>query len=58
MKITFKKLIFIAVVLIIFVVVVIGTLRILSGEDNWICENGEWVMHGHPDAPAPTSKCR
>lgn len=33
------------------------TIRILSGEDGWICVNNQWVSHGHLKAPAPTSGC-
>ncbi len=32
-------------------------IRLLSGEDNWICVNGTWVMHGKPSAPKPTKAC-
>lgn len=46
---------------IVAVVVVAGLaifgLRLLSGEDNWICRNGEWVKHGNPSAPHPTEPC-
>jgi hypothetical protein len=41
---------------IVIVGVVLG-LRFLSGEDNWICENGKWVKHGVPNAPMPTTSC-
>ncbi|MFA5174928.1 MAG: GerMN domain-containing protein [Patescibacteria group bacterium] len=33
------------------------TLRILSGEDDWICVKGEWVKHGNPSAAMPTQGC-
>ncbi len=32
--------------------------RLFSGEDDWICNGGQWVMHGHPSAPMPTEPCR
>lgn len=31
--------------------------RLLSGEDNWICKNGNWVKHGSPSQARPTEKC-
>ncbi|MFA5133741.1 MAG: hypothetical protein WC459_02985 [Patescibacteria group bacterium] len=31
--------------------------RLFSGEDDWICKNGEWVKHGNPSAPAPDKYC-
>jgi uncharacterized membrane protein len=37
---------------------VVFTLRLFSGEDNWVCQNGQWVKHGQPDFPAPTSICK
>lgn len=40
----------------IFSFAIVG-LRIFSGEDGWICKNGEWQKHGNPDAPAPTEIC-
>jgi hypothetical protein len=33
--------------------------RFLFGgpEDDWICANGQWIMHGKPSAPKPTTPC-
>ncbi len=28
-----------------------------SGEDCWMCQNGEWIKHGNPYAPQPTTVC-
>ncbi len=50
------KFIFFAIVLAIFAAVF--TLRFFSGEDNWICQNGQWVKHGNPSFAAPTSICK
>ncbi|MFA5967121.1 MAG: DUF2178 domain-containing protein [Patescibacteria group bacterium] len=33
-------------------------IRLFSGEDSWICSNGEWVEHGHPSAAMPTTLCQ
>lgn len=43
------------IVLVAFIVL-IGA-RILSGEDNWICQNGQWVKHGNPSGAMPTGTC-
>jgi len=52
-----KKSIYVLVgVLLILLLAVVG-LRLLSGEDSWICENGQWIEHGHPDFPAPAVEC-
>jgi Raf kinase inhibitor-like YbhB/YbcL family protein len=39
------------------IVVVVFFIRFLSGEDDWICRNGQWVVHGHPSSPKPTAVC-
>ncbi|MDD4333155.1 MAG: Gmad2 immunoglobulin-like domain-containing protein [Patescibacteria group bacterium] len=41
------------------VCVVIFSIRFFLGgpEDAWICSNGEWVRHGQPSSPAPTTGC-
>lgn len=53
-----KRLIYTAVVLVIFFLMSIFTIRVFSGEDNWVCENGGWVKHGQPDFPAPVIECK
>jgi len=46
------------IVLIIFAILVLFTLRFFSGdEDTWLCQNGEWVKHGNPSAAMPTELC-
>jgi len=47
----------VAVFIIILVVLVIG-LRLFSGEDDWLCQDGQWIKHGQPDWPAPTTECQ
>lgn len=27
-------------------------------EDDWICQNGQWVQHGHPSAGMPAGGCK
>ena len=39
----------------------IGTLfmlRVLTPEDDWICDNGNWVKHGNPSAEKPSGTCK
>jgi len=36
---------------------VISGIRFFSGEDDWICQNGEWVKHGNPSAEKPVGNC-
>jgi len=52
----FGKLRWIAMITVLAIVIIAG-LRLFSGEDNWICSNGQWIEHGHPDFPAPTTTC-
>lgn len=33
-------------------------IRLASGEDDWICQNGEWVQHGHPNTAQPSEPCQ
>ena len=35
-------------------VIAVGLILLLRGnEDTWICQNGNWVKHGHPSASMP-----
>lgn len=38
-------------------ILIIGCLKGLSGEDDWICSGGMWVKHGMPSRPMPTTLC-
>jgi len=44
-------------IILVAFIVLIGA-RILSGEDNWICQNGQWVKHGNPSGAMPTGTCK
>lgn len=52
-----KKIIIIAAVILAFLILGVLTIRFLSGEDNWICQKGEWVKHGVPSSPKSTTPC-
>jgi len=49
------------ILIIVAVLIVAGILEVgffLGGdEDAWICDSGQWVKHGNPDTPMPTSSC-
>lgn len=49
-----KLILFILIAVILFI---IGA-RFGSGEDSWMCSDGQWVKHGNPSLPMPTSECR
>jgi len=57
MKKSTKTLLIIAAV-IVGLIIVLFAIRLFSGEDDWICQNGQWIEHGHPSAPAPTKPCQ
>lgn len=38
-------------------ILIIGCIKGLSGEDDWICSGGMWIKHGMPSAPMPTTLC-
>ncbi len=57
-KLTDKKLIYTVLVLVLFLFLAVLALRLFSGEDNWICQNGQWVKHGQPSFPAPSVECK
>jgi len=57
-KFTPNKSKFIAFIIILAIFLGIFTVRLFSGEDNWVCQKGEWIEHGHPDFPAPKTICK
>jgi len=50
-----------AILLILGAILAVGlfviAIRSLSGEDSWICDNGDWVMHGKPMLLKPSYSC-
>jgi uncharacterized membrane protein len=57
-KFTKNKTKFIVFAFILAIFLSIFTLRLFSGEDNWVCQNGQWIKHGQPDFSAPTVLCK
>lgn len=53
-----KKSVYIILGIIAFLIILVIGLRLFSGEDNWICSNGQWIKHGHPSFPQPTVECK
>ncbi len=48
---------FLAIIVVILLLVIVFTVKLLYKEDDWICDTGEWVKHGHPAAPQPVGPC-
>lgn len=53
-----KKFVYSVLAAILFLGLFVGVARLFSGEDDWICNNGQWVKHGNPSYPAPSVKCK
>ena len=47
------------ILVIVFVLAAVFVLRFVIGgdEDNWLCENNQWVKHGNPTAAMPATGC-
>lgn len=45
------------IIIIILATSVIFAVRMFSGEDSWICQDGQWMKHGNPSSSAPKSGC-
>lgn len=57
-KFSDKKTLYLVFVIALLFALAIITLRVFSGEDNWICVNGKWEQHGNPNFPAPLTECK
>ena len=47
-------------ILIIALALITGLLMLargITGEDTWICEDGEWIKHGNPSPEMPQKDC-
>jgi len=51
-----KKMLVIFFILFVFLIII--SLRVITGEDDWMCQNGVWVKHGQPNAPPPQTECK
>jgi len=53
-----KKTIIVFGIVVIVLVLILFVLRFFSGsEDLWICKDGQWIKHGNPSAPMPSTPC-
>lgn len=54
-----KQLQIITIILIVLAAMAIGTIAYLkfSTEDSWECSNDQWLRHGNPSSPKPTTGC-
>ena len=57
-KFTPSKNKFLILMIILSIVLGVFTIRLFSGEDNWVCQNSQWVKHGNPSFTAPKSICK
>lgn len=52
-----NKKIFIGIAILFSFLIIILSIRITSGEDNWVCTNGQWIKHGQPSSTMPIGGC-
>ncbi|MDP2855862.1 MAG: GerMN domain-containing protein [bacterium] len=52
-----KNKIFLAIIISIVLLTIVFAVKLFSGEDDWICDGGEWVKHGNPSAAQPIGPC-
>ena len=52
-----KNKLFIAIMIIVFIIGAMMGAKMLFDEDDWICKDGQWIRHGNPRAPMPTEPC-
>jgi len=52
-----KKVIPLIIVIFASAALLVIGIRLFTGEDTWFCQNGQWVKHGKPSAPMPTTSC-
>lgn len=52
-----KKMKFVFLGLVVLILA-LAFLRGVSGEDDWMCKDGQWVQHGNPSAPMPVKACQ
>ncbi|MFH1173424.1 MAG: GerMN domain-containing protein [bacterium] len=52
-----KKIILIIIIVFLVLAAFLAMTRLLSPEDTWLCQNGEWIKHGQPKAPQPVTPC-
>jgi len=45
------------ILIVALVVLFFAAARLISPEDTWLCQNGQWVKHGNPSAVAPSTGC-
>ena len=53
-----KKIRYIILAAFFFAVLIVLSIRLFSGEDDWTCKDGQWAKHGQPSFPAPKSVCK
>lgn len=53
-----KRRLYVVFAALLFLALAVFGLRLFSGEDDWICQGGQWVRHGQPSFPAPSVPCR
>jgi hypothetical protein len=48
---------YLAAILFLIALVILAFRFLGTKEDDWICQNGQWVKHGNPSSPMPEYAC-
>ena len=52
-----KKVIITLLGAVVIILAVAAGIKFYSAENNWVCENNQWIKRGHPIAAMPQSNC-
>jgi hypothetical protein len=53
-----KNFLFTKIIAVLMFALLVGAFYFkFSNEDDWICENGQWIKHGNTDSAMPQSEC-
>lgn len=52
------KFFIIILILLIITFAIAGLMWLRGDEDNWLCQNGQWIKHGNPSLPQPNTACK
>lgn len=52
-----KRIVCIVLIVLLLLFGAIALIKVLSDEDDWICDNGSWVKHGSPSSAMPSTPC-
>lgn len=54
-----RKIVLVIAAAIVLILGMVGVIQYVeeSQKNTWVCVSGEWLKHGNPTAPKPTTGC-